>query len=140
MKSDAIINGKVVELNDNEKKEAEEFHKKRCAFAWIDGKLTFNDNENDDRDHQHWLLDDYGITPEQWEKLPRGYMLPDRIQLFIGSTFSAVPTDSISVTDFAELISKHHTRYKSKEVKIYNGVKIGKVGEVWEPITCLGTF
>lgn len=140
MKSDAIINGKVVELNDKEKKEAEEFHKKRYAFAWINGKLTFNDNENDDRDHQHWLLDDYGVTPEQWEKLPRGYMLPDRIQLFIGSTFSAVPTDLISVTDFAELISKHHTRYNSKEVKVYNGVKIGKVGEVWEPITCLGTF
>lgn len=140
MKNDAIINGNKVILSDEDRKAGEAFHRRRLAFAWVNGQLTFNTNENDDRDHQHWLLEDFGISVEEWETLPRGYMMEDRIQLFIGSDFRPLDTSIISVTDFNNLLHTHATRYNSESVKVYNGVKIGKVGEIWPPMECLGTF
>lgn len=140
MKKEAIINGNQVILSEEDKAAGEEFHKKRYAFAWIKGKLTFNDNLNDDRDHQHWMLEDYEVSIEEWEVSPRGYMLPDRIQLFIGSHFSKLNTSEISITDFNELLFKHHERYNSTSVTVYNGVKVGKIGDIWEPLILLGTY
>lgn len=140
MKKDAIINNKKIHLTDEEKEAGEAFHRKRYAFAWINGKITFNDNINDDRDHQHWLCEDYSLSVEDWEKTPRGYMLPDRIQLFIGSKFEQLNTNKISMGDFNTLLKVHGKRYNTLSVTVYNGVKIGKIGEVWEPIEKLGTY
>ena len=140
MKSDAIINGKRVKLTEAERKAGENFHRMRYAFAWINGMLVFNNNENDDRDHQHWLCEDYGLTVSQWEKLNRGYMMQDRIQLFKGSKFEPINTDEIPTMDIVKLTSIHGQRYGTDRVVIYNGVKIGKIGEVWEPLIRLGEF
>lgn len=134
MTSDAIINGQTVILEDDEKEAAEKFHKKRLAFAWIHGKLTFNENLNDDRDHQHWLLEDFGISPAEWESIPRGYMLPGKIQLFIGSDFRKLDATAIPSTDFDLLRSKHYDRYGVSEINVYNGVFVGKVGDIWKPM------
>ena len=62
MKNDAIINGKQITLSDEERKAGEKFHLSRYPFAWVNNQLVFNDNTNDDRDHQHWLCEDYGLT------------------------------------------------------------------------------
>ena len=72
MKNDAIINGKQITLSDEERKAGEKFHLSRYPFAWVNNQLVFNDNTNDDRDHQHWLCEDYGLTVEEWERVPRG--------------------------------------------------------------------
>lgn len=140
MKNESIINHKTVKLSDSEREAGEEFHKKRYAFAWINGKLTFNDNINDDRDHQHWLCEDYGLTIEDWENTPRWYMIPDRIQMFIGSDFRALDTNLISMGDFHTLLRVHGEKYNTIQVTVYNGVKVGKVGEIWEPIEKVGTY
>lgn len=87
MTNDTVINGKEVELEGVEKTEAEKFHKEQIAFAMIpDGngknmqyELVFNEDSTDDRDHMHWLMDDYGITLEVFEGLVRGYIKPGRI-------------------------------------------------------------
>lgn len=134
MTNDALINGKVQIISDEEKKGAAEFHKKRYPFIWINGKLTFNDNMNDDRDHQHWVCEDYGISVEEFEKSPRGYMLPGRIQLFIGSDFSCIPLHQIEFDDIDHLISVHKSLYPDTAYQIFNGVKVGKIGEIWPPI------
>lgn len=140
MKSDAIINNIKIELSKDEIERAASFHRSRYPFAWVNGQLVFNDKLNDDRDHQHWLCEDYGLTVEQWEVTPRGYMLPDRIQLFIGSSFAPLDTNSIRVDDFVTLLHKHKEKYNSYKVAVFNGVKVGKIGEVWEPIDKLGDF
>ena len=79
MTNDALINGEVRILSDKEKIDAESFHLRRLAFIWINDELFFNENPNDDRDHQHWVCEDFGITVEEFERLPRGYILPGRI-------------------------------------------------------------
>lgn len=139
MKSDALINGEVIELTEDERKAGEKFHKGRKAFAWIKGKLEFIE-EGDDRDHQHWMLDEFGITPAEFETTLRGYMNPDKIQLFIGSDFRPLDTDKISVDDFNKLLHIYGERYNKDTVEIYNGVVIGKVGDIWPPIYKLGVF
>lgn len=139
MTNDALINSKIIMLSEDEKQEAEKFHKSRYAFAWVNGKLVFND-KRDDRDHQHWLLEDFSVTIEEFENLNRGYMLPTYIQLFRGSKFSPIDTSEISVLDFKELCKIHGNKYGTDKVEVRNGVKIGKIGEVWPPISIIGTF
>lgn len=134
MTNDALINGEVRILDSDEKKAAEEFHRKRYPFIWINGKLTFNDNMDDDRDHQHWVCEDYGISVEEFEKLPRGYILPGRIQLFIGSDFSKIPYDKIAIDDIMNIINRHMNLYPNDFCRVFNGVTVGKVGEIWPPI------
>ena len=140
MKNDAIINGKTVLLSKTETERAAAFHKSRLPFAWIRGTLVFNNNANDDRDHQHWLLEDFGILPDEWEKTPRGYMIDGRIQLFIGSDFRELEFDIIPKSDITSICRKYYEVYKKPLVQIYNGVKVGKVGEIWKPIKKIGTF
>lgn len=140
MDDKAIINGGVVQLTAEETEGAAKFHLSRLLFAWVHGELKFNTNNNDDRDHQHWLCEDFGLTLDEYEHTNRGYIKDDRVQLFIGSTFSPLDTSEISTTDFFKLIKKHAEIYGTSSVKVYNGVKIGKVGEVWDPIIELGTF
>jgi len=135
MTNDAIINGEVVRLTDEEVNVASAFHKMRLPFIWIDGLLLFNMNETDDRDHQHWVLEDFGITPEKWEKLPRGYILPGRIQFFEGSHFK--PTDMASLAkDVPKVIDWYH-KLHDEPYSMYNGVVVGKVGDVWPPMFSL---
>lgn len=140
MTNDALINGSVQILSDKEREAAEEFHKKRVPFAWVDGQLKFNTDPNDDRDHQHWLLDDFGISVEIFERLNRGYMIAGRIQLFKGSRFEPINTDDISVSDFNELLHQQYMMFGTQQTKVCNGVKVGKVGEVWDPIFVMGVY
>ncbi len=140
MTNDALINNKVVELTDEEKAASEKFHKSRLPFIWIDNKLIINENEDDDRDHQHWVCEDFGLTIPEFEALNRGYMIEGRIQFFRSSTFEMIDTSEISVEDFNKLLKIQHSRYNTDKVVVCNGVHIGKVGEIWEPISVLGTF
>ena len=116
------------------KHDAESFHLRRLAFIWINDELFFNENPNDDRDHQHWVCEDFGITVEEFERLPRGYILPGRIQLFKGSSFSPINVRGIKKDHFRRIIIKHNKLYPGHDYEIYNGVKVGKVGAVWPPM------
>lgn len=137
MTNDAIINGKVIELDQEEVKRASEFHKKRIPFIIKNDTIIVNNNKEDDRDHQHWVLEDFNIGVEEFEKIPRGYMLPDRVQLFIGSGFEAI--DDIILTNklIDELIDIHFKIFGKSNFNIYNGVKIGKIGDIWKPLNTI---
>lgn len=139
-KYEALINSERINLSEDEAEKAAQFHRGRCAFAWVNGKLVFNIDENDPRDHEHWLKEDFGITDKQFENLNRGYMVKDYIQLYKGDQFMVVDTSTISVTDFRDLVKKHGELFDSTEVEVRNGVKVGKVGDVWPPVTVIGTF
>ena len=134
MKSDAVINNKEVTLTAEETEAGAKFHLKRYAFVIINGQVVYNDNQNDDRDHQHWLLEDYGISIEQFEKLPRGYMMEDRIQFFVGSSFKPIEDTKLIDSVITSLVDRHINKYGRTKVGIYNGVRVGNIGEIWKPI------
>lgn len=140
MTNDALLNGKVVTLSDAEREAGEKFHLERIKFAWINGKLTFGDAPGDDRDHQHWMLEDYGISPEEFETINRGYMLPCRIQLFKGSDFRKVDMKEINAEDLNTLVEYQFLKYGSASAVVYNGVIIKEVGAVWPPIDTVFTI
>ena len=127
----AIINKNTIELSDKEMEGAANFHKRRIAFAFVDGQCRFNDNLDDDRDHQHWVCEDYGLTKDEFENLIRGYMLPGKIVLYQSSHFLEVDLSKLSVEDLLILLHTYKKTYKEELATIYNGVKIGVVGEEW---------
>ena len=138
MIKDAVINGKTVELCDTDAKAAEIFHSGRLAFAFVgDGmKLEFC-NFGDVRDHQHWLLDEFGVSKEQFESVPRGYVKPGRVQLFMGSGFNKIPNPKIGnihLSQWSAIADKHRELFGTGIVEVFNGVQNGKIGEVWEPL------
>lgn len=137
MTNDALIDNKVVTLTDKEVKDAANFHKKRLPFIYINNKLVFNTNFEDDRDHQHWVLEDFGIGIKEFETLNRGYMLPGRIQFFKGSTFGKIDTSQVSIADIRRICEVYKTYIGAGHVVVYNGVHVGRVGEVWEPMETL---
>lgn len=134
MTTDALINGNIIELNSEEKEKAEKFHRERIAFVILDNKLVVNDNPDDDRDHQHWLTEDFKITIKEFERLTRGYIKPGRIQLFIGSKFECINPDTLRLDHLLDLICLHNKKFGNNDIQVFNGVHIGKVGDIWEPI------
>lgn len=138
--TEALLNGKMTNLELDEAIKADKFHRNRFAFAWIDGKLTFN-KLGDSRDHQHWLTEDFGLTLQEFEETPRGYIKEGRIQLFKGSDFRKIDIDK-DLTDFKSdkesLVKAHNKLFEGVTPEIFNGVKIGKVGEIWPPIEKIG--
>ena len=67
MTNDAIINKQQITLTEEEQRKAEEFHKSRIAFIYVDGKIQYNEDKEDDRDHMHWVMEDYGISRNDFE-------------------------------------------------------------------------
>lgn len=141
MTSDTVINGKEVELAEErvmaERVMAESFHKDQVAFAIVPisnaNILVFNENYCDDRDHMHWLMEDYGISSEVVESVVRGYIKPGRIQLYTGSDFKCIDLQKVTLTDLERLEYKHNKHFRAGEIEVFNGVEVGRVGELWEP-------
>lgn len=140
----ALINGKMVELDEKSKTDAENFHKHRIAFAWVGGQLVLNTDPYDDRDHHHWITEDYDITVEEFEKIPRGYMMHGKIQLFTGSTFSPISGDELRLpmSDLIKLRDVYKKDFWTTDtsIPVYNGVRVGRVGDIWPPIQQICTL
>ena len=136
----AIISKSTVELTEEEIKGAASFHKRRIAFAFVNDECVFNTDPDDDRDHQHWICEDYGFTKEEFEKLIRGYMLPGKIFLYESSCFSEIDLAKMSVKDMFKLLSAYKKAYREENVVLYNGVQIGVVGEEWPGKNKLATM
>lgn len=142
--SDAIINGKMTTLTKDEMEQAANFHRNRVAFAIVNGKLWVNTNRHDERDHQHWLMEDFEMSIEEFEQCDRGYMIKDRIQLFRGSDFHPIEDPIGFMEKYAKsLLQFYSFKWKPDPIRglindphfrVCNGVKVGKVGELWDPL------
>lgn len=133
MDSRAIIKGKSIELNAEEISGAAEFHKNRIAFGDVLGEYRFNTNKLDDRDHQHWICEDYGLSVDEFESIIRGYMVDGEVYFYRGSDFRCVNEYEINLDNLYKVLEVYKENFASNEVNIYNGVHIGKVGERWLP-------
>ena len=86
------------------------------------------------------MLEEFNISADEFENIPRGYMMDGRIQFFIGSSFKEMNIGIVSDDDYAELFNVYNNTFDNTTVQMYNGVIVGKVGEIWEPKINLGTF
>lgn len=129
----AVINKKTVFLNDNEIKNASDFHKKRVAFALRDKDFVFNNDPQDDRDHQHWLCEDYGMSIDEFEHVIRGYMRPGVITIYVSNSFDCVDPFHFSIGNLKQLLDEYKNVFDTETVTINNGVMVKTVGEIWPP-------
>ena len=138
MITEAIINGAKQNLTEDEAKAAEKFHSTRLAFAFLGTKMKiYFCPLGDKRDHQHWLLEDFGVSPEEFEKVPRGYIKLERVQLFRGSSFEPLDMHTVGKIDrlaWQEIAAAYKKQFGTGTAEAFNGVHIGNIGEVWEPV------
>ena len=114
----------------------EEFPKFRIMLAWVNGELIFNNKPNDNRDHQHWLLEDFGISAVEFEKLNCGYMIKNRIQLFKGSDFSLLNLEEVNLDDLSKIVFYYVSNFDHGVATIFNGAKIrGTCEPLYEVVT-----
>lgn len=126
-----IINGKQITLTPEEKKGVEEFHKSRIAFAFLnDGNCAIN--IKDVREHKIYLQEDFGISFDEFENLTRGYIKPGRIVFYKTSEF--IPIENITEKVLSVISEKALEFFGPGKYEIWNGLKIGNLGEEWKPI------
>ncbi len=130
------VNGKEIILTREEKSAVNEFHKSRIAFAFFsDGRCAIN--INDAREHKVYLKDDFGISFEEFEHLTRGYIKPGRLVFYTSLNF--LPVKDISEEMVNLLTEKALEFFGPGKYEIWNGLKIGRLGEEWEAIEIKGT-
>lgn len=116
------------------------FHTTRKAFFFLKGKLIFNENREDTRDHYHWVNEDFGVSLEEYNHSPRGYMLPGRIQFFIGDCFEPIDTSTIDIVSFGQILQRYKDTMSMPIVEVCNGVEIGELGKVWKPLHTIASI
>lgn len=105
-----------------------DFHKSRIAFAIINKDLHII--QNDPRGHKEWLLEEFGLDEQNFEKIVRGYIKEDKIVFYKGSDFTCdSEVCDIAYSYFYKLLSYTNSR----KVNIYAGVIRGEIGEEWKP-------
>ena len=114
------VNGKEIILTREEKSAV------RCAI-----------NINDAREHKVYLKDDFGISFEEFEHLTRGYIKPGRLVFYTSLNF--LPVKDISEEMVNLLTEKALEFFGPGKYEIWNGLKIGRLGEEWEAIEIKGT-
>lgn len=127
-------------LTKEELEKESEFHVGRTMFAFIDGHVQYRTYDN--RDHAHWLHEDYGIDESGFEAIDRGYIRPVEnnnvvnIMVYRGIGHNRTTVTLSMIRQLTHLaVSVYGKKFLSgKKLNIYSGVRIGKVGEIWEPL------
>lgn len=96
-------------------------------FYFWDGTV-FVAPKNDIRSHKEFIDD-----PDIYNKCIRGYYRGKKLVLYTGG-------DDFSEVNISELTAVSSTIIEALNipigVSVYNGVKPGKIGAIWEPIHC----
>lgn len=119
-------------------KNIENFHKSRIMFALINNKLEVS--TNDARGHIDWLMEDFNISTEDFKDIPRGYIKDYKIQLYKGLAFGKI-LDKQVLDELIEKLAQYVTdKCDSGIYEVYNGVEVGKPGDVWKPLETCATI
>lgn len=126
-----VLDGKEVLLSREEKAKVDEFHMSRVAFAILkDGSCAIN--VKDVREHRVYLQEDYGVSFEEFENLVRGFIKFGRIVFY--KTLSFTPIENIPEEVIKMVAEVALNFFGAGEYEIWNGLKISKLGEEWEPV------
>lgn len=123
-----IINGKNINLTGQESKMVASFHKSRIAFVFLNDEQCVI-NINDQREHRVYLQEEYNISTPEFEQLNRGYIKAGKIVFYKTSSFNKI--DNISPTMLKSVLQIAKQYYGLGKYEIWNGLKIGKIGEEW---------
>lgn len=124
------------------------FHAKRIMFAFVDDNGNPNPDillyrAKDSRDHARWLHQRFGIDAGQFENITRGYislMDDNSCRCIIYKGIDHNPT-TVTEKHQAAVCSLWETCFsETKILNVYTGCKIGRIGEVWEPIQDVAQF
>ena len=139
-----IINGKKVEVTDEQYEAAVKLNLNRCIFIWPSSnkyRLVIS-NTPDERDHRQWAIEDLGETDYSFEFCPRGYMDESGVYIYIGSAHREIEPwrlDAMDLyADLRQLLYRYKQLYLCEDdspilVPFYNGVIVGEVGTKWKP-------
>ncbi|MGN0960817.1 MAG: hypothetical protein ACI4PF_01305 [Christensenellales bacterium] len=110
-----------------EEKTARDFHKSRIAFIILNSKVNYL--ENSEKSHYEWALE-MGVDESKFNNIVRGYY-KDKTIIFYKDNFKYDKEVIEQAKIYAKEI-KNHCSPNSK-CKIYCGLQVGEVGEVWKP-------
>lgn len=113
-------------------KSESDFHKSRLAFAFIGSKLY--STSNDSRSHSEWLEQDLKVSTGEYEYLIRGYISDNKIYIYTGSKFEPVELSLITLDKLKRLLELANRYNAHDNYMVYNGMKVGYIGEGSKPI------
>ena len=99
----------------------------------VKGKLLFL--ENSAMSHFEWART-LGVDEKTFEQLVRGYYKDGEIVFYKGNFVY----DDECVRQAQRFATKIKTRANQTKVKVWCGLKVGKIGENWSPIFFVGEF
>lgn len=107
------------------------FTTNRTPFIVLHGDVLIK-KVRDDRSCLEWVMG-MGYSKEQWENAIRGYIMENRVQFFTGKDYGCV---HIVNGEILKALKQYHgSIYGYLPTQFYNGVKVGEVGSVWQPIS-----
>ena len=98
-------------------------------FAVINDSLHWV--ENDERSHKEWLEQDFGLNQNRFNNINRGCIKDSIIMVYKGQNFTQISENELRKTIImvAQKLKLDLTTYT-----VYNGVKVGAIGETWGAI------
>lgn len=115
-----------------------DFHNSRVVWTIYKGKMYFALSE---KGHKKWFMDTLCIPEDEMETVKRGYIRRSNedwdvlnIVAYKGSNFEPVELTEEETTRLLWMADLIH---ECEKIKVYTGVQIGEVGEVWKPINLI---
>lgn len=119
-------------------KKLDNFHDSRVVWAIYNGKMYFALSE---KGHKKWFMDKLNIPESEFENIKRGYIRRSNkdwdvlnVVAYRGSNFEQV---ELTDEETAKLLWMTDLIHDCEKMRLYSGVKVGDVGEVWEPLTLI---
>lgn len=117
-------------MTSDEKAGEVAFHKSRRMFVVHSKSIWFGD-DNDARSHSEWCKD------EGWDDvgaMVRGFIDSRGVFLYRGPEFSM---DEVVFETYLK-VRRHFKLFAPMGASVYGGMNVGKIGELWAPISLLG--
>ena len=112
---------------DDRAKEESDYHKRRRAFIIYNGEVFFV-KKGEDKSHYEFALE-LGIDKETFSTLCRGYYLDGELVFYKGNFVYDDELVSFA-KDYIKVIKE---KLNLGEFKVYFGLNVGQVGEMWRP-------
>lgn len=112
------------------------FDRDRYGFCVIGGKLVIMDADHRTLHTDMWMENILRLSRDDIDLIPRGYLLPNRIQFFSGN-YNTCP--KVGEDIIGDAVACHASLYgnsiaKSLATSVYNGVVKGEEGAIWQPV------
>lgn len=111
------------------------FNPDRYGFIVVGESVVTMERDRRDIATAEWANQVLGVDQSDLIITTRGYITPDRIQFFTNdyTTDTSVTADIVDAAYAAYMRLFGCDKDEALTVPVFNGVKVGKVGETWPP-------